>query len=389
MLKPEYPPCILLDARNLTDTPAGVGNYAKNLIPRLVEQAGDAMRWIVIRHESNLTPLHTLDDPSRYMELSSPHNHGDLRDFALGSADLHKWLRTWGPVDIVHDLFHISPFRWFNFGPHYQPKFITTLHDFIWIDHPLASQPTLSKALWVKTFGTLSIPHTIYHSDHVICVSEATRERASLWLDPGASSVIAHGVHPSFFEQPPALPETLINEIANEPYICCVSNDKRYKNVDILLQAFAAHRRRHQTGKLVLVGKYQRLRHMAAELGISDHVVFTGILNQDQMHAVVAHGTLFVFPSLVEGFGLPPLEAMACGVPTAIADIEPMRSIADSGAMRFDPHNPEELGLIISRQLQREDLHQHWKERAQQRARQFTWERCAQHTLDVYRNLLT
>ena len=106
------------------------------------------------------------------------------------------------------------------------------------------------------------------------------------------------------------------------------------------------------------------------------------------MHAVVKHSRLFVFASLVEGFGLPPLEAMACGVPTAVADIEPMSSIASRGAMRFDPRDAESLAMLIARIVQRDDLYAEWSARATTRAAQFTWERCARQTLEAYRAVL-
>lgn len=383
---------ILIDARSLVATPTGVGNYARNLIPELVtaDEAGE-FRWVVVRHESNLEPLSALHDPSRYMEVASTWKHGDLRDFALGQGELHHWLRTWGPAALVHDLFHISPLRWFDFGEVYRPRFVTTLHDFIWLDHARSSQSSLLKAAWVKGFGTLSIPHTIYHSDHVICVSEATRERARHLLDDAHTSVIHHGVHHSFFEKPPveALPESVAELIASgEPYVCTVSNDKRYKNVDVLLEAFAHHRARCARGKLVLVGSHERLRQKARALGVLQDVIFVGVLPQRPMHAVVACSRLFVFPSLVEGFGLPPLEAMACGVPTAVADIEPVRSIASHGAIRFDPHDASALSMWITRIFQRKDLHALWSARASQRAAAFTWERCAKETLAAYHTTL-
>lgn len=382
---------ILIDARSLVATPTGVGNYARNLIPELVSSSaerGDDFRWVVARHESNLEPLCDLDDPSRYMEIASSKKHGDLRDFALGQAELHEWLRTWGPAALVHDLFHISPLRWFDLGPIYRPRFVTTLHDLIWLDHARASQSSLLKAAWVKGFGTLSIPHTIYYSDHVICVSEATRERARHLLDDAHTSVIPHGVHASFFDPAPpgALPGQLSELLeSQEPYVCTVSNDKRYKNVDLLLEAFARHRRSDgASGKLVLVGNYDRIAAKARQLGIAQHVVFAGVLEQDDMRAVVSHSRLFVFPSLVEGFGLPPLEAMACGVPTVVSDIEPMRSIAGDGAMICDPHDVESLAMTITRLFCRDDLHAQWSDRARGRAAKFTWKRCAEQTLDAY-----
>lgn len=378
--------CVLVDARNLTDVPAGVGNYARNLIPRMVAQADD-LRWIIVRHTSNTEPLCDTHDASHYVEVAQDLHNGHWRDFLFGSGNLHETLRTWGPAHIAHNLFHISPVRWTHFGI-YEPRCITTLHDLIWLDHARDSQPTRTKAAWVKLYGHLSIPTTLKRSDHVICVSQATADRAASWVPRDRRSVILHGVDDGFFEPPPELPHHITSRLGTDPYVVCVSSDKPYKNVELLVRAFAAHRAHAHMGKLVLVGRYTRMRQLADELGIAEHVIFPGMLDQHHLHAVMAHATLFVFPSLVEGFGLPPLEAMACGVPTAVSDREPMRSVAGTGAMRFDASDEHALCALIGRVLTREDLQRQWAERALQRARQMTWEQSASHTLDVYRHVL-
>ena len=379
-------PCVLVDARHIIDVPSGVGNYARHLIPRMVAQASD-MRWIIVRHTSHTAPLCDTQDPSHYVEVAHDLHNGHWRDFLFGSGNLHEILRTWGPAHIAHNLFHISPMRWMHFGS-YEPRTITTLHDLIWLDHARDSQPNLQKAAWVKLYGQLSIPATLRRSDHVICVSQATADRAASWVPHDRRSVILHGVDDAFFEPANVPPHSLTSRLADEPYIVCVSSDKPYKNVDVLVRAFAAHRALIPRGKLVLVGRYDRIRQLVATLDIADHVIFTGMLDQPQLHAVMAHAGLFVFPSLVEGFGLPPLEAMACGVPTAVSDREPMRSVVGDGAMRFDATDADALASLISRMLARPDLQRQWAERATRRARQMTWEQTAARTLDVYRQLL-
>ncbi len=379
-------PCILVDARHITDVPAGVGNYARNIVPRMVAQS-DEFRWIVVRHTSNTAPLCPLDDPSHYVEVAQDLHNGHWRDFLFGSGNLHEILRTWGPAQITHNLFHISPVQWTDFG-RYASRQVTTLHDLIWLDHARASQPSLLKAAWVKLYGELSIPRTLAHSDHVICVSETTARRARAWVPASNSSVIMHGVDEAFFDKPPALPHTVASRLEGEPYVTCVSSDKSYKNVEVLVRAFARHRARHGTGKLVLVGRYERMRALARTLQIEEHVIFTGLLGQARMHAVIAHAMLFVFPSLIEGFGLPPLEAMACGTPTAVSHREPMPTVTGDGAMHFDATDTAELARLITRQLSRSDLHDRWSARAIARAKQMTWEKSAAQTLDVYRDVL-
>ena len=108
-----------------------------------------------------------------------------------------------------------------------------------------------------------------------------------------------------------------------------------------------------------------------------------------QLRGVMGHARLFVFPSLVEGFGLPPLEAMAMGVPCAVSDREPMRWVAGEGAVRFDPMDVDELERVITRFMTRDDLCQEYARRGRERAHDFTWERTARETLAVYDEVLS
>lgn len=199
--------------------------------------------------------------------------------------------------------------------------------------------------------------------------------------------VIPHGVEPRFFEAQGA-PGGELGELAHAgvPYLMAVGNDKIYKNLGLLVEAFARHMSRGGAGQLVLVGLCEGLRRLIAARAIGARVVRTGFLEEEELRRALSRAAMFVFPSLVEGFGMPPLEAMALGVPTAIADIEPMRSLCGDGALRFDPHDSEALAGQIRLILADGAVQEYWSQRGRARARGFAWERTAEETIQVYRS---
>ena len=379
------PPRVLIDARSLTATPTGVGNYAKGLIPCLVECAGEEFDWVVMRHhQSDGAPLCEVEDRRHYREVRAPLEAGQWRDFLFGDRARRRILDVFGPFALSHHLFHVAP--WPLWDRRDGAPEVVTLHDLIWLDHARASQPTWLKAAWIRLYGELAIPVTLKRASQVICVSQATSARAAEWVPQVRRHVIGHGVDEVFFKAPPPLPAGL-NASPHE-YIATVSSDKPYKDVATLIRAFALYYKHSRRGALVLVGRCEALRPLCEALGVGEQVIFTGVLQREAMHAVIASAALFVFPSLVEGFGMPPIEAMACGTPTAVCDLEPMRSVTAGGAEVFPPGDERALSLLIAQALDDPEARRRLGERAERAARAMTWRRCAEETLKVYRRAL-
>jgi len=370
---------IALDARNITQTPAGVARYAMALIPELVAQAPEH-EWVVIRHSSNQKSL-GLD----VREIFVDREIDGLQNYLHGHKDLAEVSRRVGPLDLYHDLFHIMPRKLPTIL-----KTIVTLHDLVWIDHADASQPTWLRARSIEAFAKIAIPATLQRADHVISVSAPTADRALEWIERQKITVVMHGVDPTFALPAPP-PDEIVNYLQADGrrYIVAVGNSKPYKNLGRLISAWNQVRKELPGTRLCLIGNCSALGTLAQSLNIpAEDLVMPGFLDDTDLRRVVSHASLFVFPSLVEGFGLPTLEAMAAGVPCVVSDREPMATVAGQAAITVDPLDEHALAEAISKVLKDEVLHASLAALGRKHAATFTWKKAAKQTLDVYNHVL-
>jgi len=191
------------------------------------------------------------------------------------------------------------------------------------------------------------------------------------------------GVDPAFFEigarRAPADP----------PYLLAVSTLHPHKNLDALLAAFAGFRRGRQRFRLVVAGlrgfETQRLERVRNELGLGDAVEFTGWIPRERLYELYHGAFAFIYPSKFEGFGLPVLEALAAGIPTACSDIPPLAEIAGGAALRFSPGCGEAMLEAMVRVTEDACLRGQLSAAGPRQAARFTWEATARTTLEVLR----
>jgi alpha-1,3-rhamnosyl/mannosyltransferase len=131
--------------------------------------------------------------------------------------------------------------------------------------------------------------------------------------------------------------------------------------------------------------RYPEAHKLAADAQCEERVAFIGPVGQADLPALYAGATLSVFPSLYEGFGLPPLEAMACGTPVACSNAASLSEVVGDAALSFDPLDERAITAALARGLDDAELRADLRQRGLQRARQFTWNRVAEQTLQVYR----
>src|ERR1017187_8153477 len=174
-----------------------------------------------------------------------------------------------------------------------------------------------------------------------------------------------------------------------EPFLLAVSTLHPHKNLDGLLRAFAEFHRERPEFRLTVCGLHGfftgPLHDLRERLGLAGVVDFPGWIPRHELHDLYARAWAFVYPSLFEGFGIPVVEAMAAGVPTACSDIEPIAGIAGTAALRFGPHDPAAMVAALRRITADEALRERLREAGPRRAAEFSWRKTAEVTLEVLR----
>ncbi len=227
-----------------------------------------------------------------------------------------------------------------------------------------------------------------------IADSRFTREAilAQIEYPPDRCVVVPLGVEPRFRVLPPEQVEARLRglPLPEGPFLLHVGHLHPRKNFEGLLDALGRLVRRGERLPLVQVGgtpsPAQRARLEA--LGLGDQVRFLGRVEDEVLVALYNRAALFVFPSLYEGFGLPVLEAMACGTPVVAADATSLPEVVGDAGLLVDPRDPETLAEALIRLWRDRELAAELRERGLARARAFTWEETARRTVEVYRALL-
>jgi glycosyltransferase involved in cell wall biosynthesis len=220
--------------------------------------------------------------------------------------------------------------------------------------------PSRATALAVKQ----SFPRS---ADRVLSIPEAADDRFTSRRNPEAESAwqVRLGIRP--------------------PYVFYLGQWKAYKNLPILLEAFARVRRTHPNSQLVIAGddpRHPEVRQRAAALP-EGSVVLPGRLPESAVPDLYRGAAMVVLPSRAEGFGLPVIEAMACGVPVICSDLPVLREIADGVAVFCDPNDPAAFADAIGTMLDA-PANPGRRQLGIERARTFTWERAAQQTVEAY-----
>jgi len=176
-------------------------------------------------------------------------------------------------------------------------------------------------------------------------------------------------------------------------YLLYVGNLMPHKNLKRLIYAFYRLRRKLKKDyNLVIVGEgiphYRELRVLANDLGLKDNVIFLGFIAKKWLPILYNEAKVFVFPSQYEGFGLPPLEAMACGTPVITSNTSSLPEVVSDAGLLIDPYNVEELIEAMERCLTDDNLRAELIEKGLQRVKLFSWERTAQRTLEIYQTIL-
>ena len=286
------------------------------------------------------------------------------------------------PLDVLHSPDFIPPLR-------RRCRSIITIHDLAFLLYP----QFLTKSS-ARYYG--QIDQAVRHTDHIIAVTESTRRDIVRLLGvPEQMITVIYEAPRRFFQR---LPDTDLRARLQKrfglrrDFVLFVGTVEPRKNVPALLSAYQQLLHHyHPEVDLVLAGAFgwltDEVHGLMNRLGLTDRVRFLGRVSDEELAWLYNTAQMLVWPSLYEGFGLPPLEAMACGAPVVVSNTSSLPEVVGDAALLVDPTNVDELTVAIWRLLSDQALRQELIGKGFKRAACFSWERAARETLALYRRV--
>lgn len=376
---------IVIDGRFWSES--GIGRYIRNLVKNLQE--------IDTKNEYFILLLKKEYDG---IFFDSPNFQKVLADFKWYGLEeqvrLPKLLRDFKP-DLVH-------FPHFNVPILYKGRYIVTIHDLIHQHFHTREVTTKNPVTFcLKKYGyRKAFSFAVNNSLRIISPSEFVKKQLiNEWKINEEKVVITpEGVDEEILKLAKSVGEKEFTKTAtkfkiNPPFLFYVGNAQPHKNILNLIKAFALLKKNHPKLSLVLSGPensfWKKIKEGLEELeglgGLGkDEVIFTGFISEEELVALYKNAQAFVLPSLEEGFGIPLLEAMACGTPVVCSRLASLPEIGGDAASYFDPKDEKDMGSKIHQVISDEKLRKDLTKKGLIRYKNFSWRRLALQTLDLY-----
>jgi glycosyltransferase involved in cell wall biosynthesis len=371
---------ICIDLSAAAHERAGLGRYASALAEAMLARGVELTAFVNDPRGSQLRPplsdlpLHTAHLSRKRWRLRAAASY-------VGGPALD---RVMAGTTLFHATEHLLPRLT-------RARSVFTLHDIAYMVVPEYHLPRN------RIYLRMMMPRFLRRADRIIAVSEYTRRdalRAYPSLAPEKFVVIPEGVEPRF--RPDVDPDLVagVRDRYSLPqrFILTVGTIEPRKNHTTLVEAFATVRTHHPEVGLVIAGGRgwlsDRFFDRVRALGLDDQVVFTGHVADEEMPALFKAAEVFAFPSEFEGFGLPPLEAMACGVPVVSSDAASLPEVLGDAGMSIAPRDVAGWVQVLDRLLNDAPLRASFAARGLERARLFSWDTAAERTSEVYRSVM-
>ncbi|HYQ01101.1 MAG TPA: glycosyltransferase family 1 protein [Polyangiaceae bacterium] len=363
----------VIDARYVTSRPSGIGNCVAALVSRLPALAPDA-RFHLWTHPDRPAPVNAPNVTNSVV----PAPADGLRTLLAPAA-----LDPLAPEDVAHFPFSLL-------GRGLPCKTVVTVHDLMWLESSalVDARPLVHSVR--AGFYQAGMRQALRHATRLIAVSRATADRIHA-VSPKSSArvrVVHNAAGPAFVA--PADLELAMRKAAaligsDAPYYLVVGKNEPYKAHQLVLQAFAREARDNEL--LILVQRTRSgagLSRLAEQLGIAHRLRWLSTLSEAELVTVVQSARALLQPSLVEGFGIPVLEAMAAGCPVIASDTPALVEVLGGAGLHSAVGDTASLAAAINR-LRSGSLRDELRARGLERARAFSWDTAARQTLEVYR----
>jgi glycosyltransferase involved in cell wall biosynthesis len=372
---------IVIDARSVSDRKSGIGNTVEALLGRLIPIADD-VRFLILRHSQSTRPL---VEHERVSELRFPGETKSPRTvFSLGIA--HRF----ADYDLYHSPADLVPLA-------LACPWVVTIHDLMWVEAPQLASAFLpvrwANGVWYRA----NFARAIRGARRVIAISHATRDAIARVYPEAADKVrvIHHGMDLERYSHARGGPRSALDRfIGNDAeYSLVIGQGSPYKNHAAIIRAFVAAIPDASNHRLVLVRRFSRIdfemQRLLAEPEVARRVVTITEVDDELLFTLYRHAKMLLFASLYEGFGLPALEAMGFGVPVLASTAPAVIEVTGAAALHADPRSHADLADKIGRLDRDATLRRRLVEAGKQHVREFSWDRAARQTLDVYREAVS
>lgn len=365
-----------IDARFYGPVGKGLGRYTKELMDRILIMDTDNEYVVFLSPES--FEVFKTDNPRVKKVLVNARWYSVMEQVTVPYFIFREKL------DFIHFLHFNVPFIC-------PAKYIVTIHDLILTKFPTPRASTLSP--WIYKIKNLAyriiIGSGIKNAQKVIAVSEFTKKDIVQQFKISKEKIIVtyEGVAKELIFAKTNDNRHEIGYNIKRPYLLYVGNAYPHKNLDGLVRVFSKIRKKYPDLSLVLVGKedyfYDRLKQFVKDSDFGG-IIFPGYVPDADLVKVYRSALAYVFASFYEGFGLPPLEAMAQGVPVASSDKSCMPEVLGDAALYFNPEDENDMIEKISYLIDDIDLRKSLIKRGYEQMKRYTWDRCAKETFRIY-----
>jgi glycosyltransferase involved in cell wall biosynthesis len=358
----------------------GLGRYVAELVNHL-QLIDKKNEYVVFLKKENFHEC-VITNPNFNKRLVDIHWYGIREQFSMP-----RIVKQSG-VDFMH-------YPHWNVPVFARKPFLVTIHDLILLEDKASARSSTRSALvhGFKYAGFRTVlEHAIHSSQHILTVSEYTKSRIlkHFGIKKKKINVVHNGIIPAQDVRDVNLSKLGVYE----PYFLYIGNAYPHKNLEMMLHAFSRFSESNPYVQMVIAGRRdifsRRLEKEAKEIGIKKAALrFIDLPTDREIATLYKHAALFIYPSRIEGFGMPPLEAMSYGTPTAAARSSSLPEVLQNRAFYFDPDDIETLVEIMNSTISNPERFIKNRIDAMKLAQSYTWKKTAEKTLEVYSKFYT